>query len=59
MVVGLMGLIYLTNQAYASRVTAPLQIVEVSGGGGGSPEGTPCGPGSEDGFFCGCIGDLL
>lgn len=41
MVVGLLGLIYLTNQAYASRVTAPLQIVEVSGGGGGSPEGTP------------------
>jgi hypothetical protein len=36
-----MGLIYLTNQAYASRVTAPLQIIEVSGGGGGSPEGTP------------------
>ena len=41
MVVGLLGLVYLTNQAYASRVTAPLQIVEVSGGGGGSPEGTP------------------
>lgn len=40
MVVGLLGLIYVTNQAYASRVTAPLQIVEVSGGGG-SPEGTP------------------
>jgi hypothetical protein len=41
MIVGLMGLIYLTNQAYASRVTSPLQIIEVSGGGGGSPEGTP------------------
>ena len=41
MVVGLLGLVYVTNQAYASRVTAPLQIVEVSGGGGGSPEGTP------------------
>ena len=41
MVVGLMGVIYITNQAYASRVTAPLQIIEVSGGGGGSPEGTP------------------
>jgi hypothetical protein len=40
MVVGLMGVIYITNQAYASRVTAPLQIIEVSGGGG-SPEGTP------------------
>jgi hypothetical protein len=41
MVVGVLGLYYLTNQAYASRVTAPLQIVEVSGGGGGSPDGTP------------------
>jgi hypothetical protein len=41
MIVGLLALIYITNQAYASRVTAPLQIVEVSGGGGGSPEGTP------------------
>jgi hypothetical protein len=41
LIVGLLGLIYLTNQAFASRVTAPLQIVEVSGGGGGSPEGTP------------------
>jgi hypothetical protein len=41
MIVGLMGLIYITNQAYASRVTAPLQIIEVSGGGGGSPDGTP------------------
>ncbi len=41
LVVGLMGVIYVTNQAYASRVTSPLQIVEVSGGGGGSPDGTP------------------
>jgi hypothetical protein len=41
MIVGLLGLIYVTNQAYASRVTAPLQIVEVYGGGGGSPDGTP------------------
>ncbi len=41
MVVGLLALVYLTNQAFASRVTAPLQIVEVFGGGGGSPEGTP------------------
>ncbi len=41
LIVGLLGLIYLTNQAYASRVTSPLQIIEVSGGGGGSPEGTP------------------
>jgi len=41
LVVGWLGLIYLTNQAYASRVTAPLQIIDVFGGGGGSPEGTP------------------
>jgi hypothetical protein len=39
--VGWQYLIYITNQAYASRVTAPLTIVEVYGGGGGSPEGTP------------------
>jgi hypothetical protein len=38
-VVGWLLLIYATNQAYASRVTAPLEIVEVYGGGGGSPEG--------------------
>jgi hypothetical protein len=40
-VVGWLALIYATNQAYASRVTAPLEIIEVYGGGGGSPEGTP------------------
>jgi hypothetical protein len=41
MVVGMLYLVFLTNQEYASRVTAPLQIVEVFGGGGGSPDGTP------------------
>ena len=41
LIVGLLGLIYITTQAYASRVTAPLQIVEVNGSGGGAPEGTP------------------
>ena len=41
LVVGWLGLVYVTNQAYASRVTAPLQIIEVSGGGGGTPDGTP------------------
>ncbi|MGO9468379.1 MAG: hypothetical protein ACLQIB_18935 [Isosphaeraceae bacterium] len=41
LVVGWLGLIYITNQAYASRVTAPLQIIDVYGGGGGTPEGTP------------------
>ncbi|QEH33880.1 hypothetical protein OJF2_24120 [Aquisphaera giovannonii] len=41
MVVGLLGIVYIANQAYASRVTSPVEIIEVSGGGGGSPEGTP------------------
>jgi hypothetical protein len=41
LVVGWLAMVYLTNQAYASRVTAPLEIVDVFGGGGGSPEGTP------------------
>ncbi len=40
LVVGWLALVYVTNQAYASRVTSPLQIIEVSGGGGGSPDGT-------------------
>ncbi len=40
-VVGFLFVIYKTNQEYAARVTAPLQIVEVFGGGGGSPDGTP------------------
>ncbi|HEX8202439.1 MAG TPA: hypothetical protein VF590_18320 [Isosphaeraceae bacterium] len=40
-VVGWLALIYATSQAYASRVTAPLEIIEVEGGGGGRPEGTP------------------
>jgi hypothetical protein len=39
-VVGFLWLIYLTNRAYATRVTAPLEIIEVVGGsGGGTPEG--------------------
>jgi hypothetical protein len=39
LIAGFVGLIYLTTDAYASRVVAaPLEIVEVSGGGG-SPEG--------------------
>ena len=40
LVVGLLMLVYWTNQAFASRVTAPVEIVEVYGGGGGTPEGT-------------------
>jgi hypothetical protein len=39
-VVGWLYLIYLTNQGFAARVTSPLQIIDVFGGGGGSPEGT-------------------
>jgi len=41
LVVSWLALVYASTQAYASRVTAPLQIIEVYGGGGGSPEGTP------------------
>jgi hypothetical protein len=40
MVVGWLGLVYVSNQAYGSRVTSPISIIEVSGGGGGSPDGT-------------------
>jgi hypothetical protein len=39
LVVGWLALVYASNQAYASRATSPLQIIEV-GGGGGSPDGT-------------------
>ena len=41
LVVAWLGLIYISTQAYAARVSAPLQIIEVFGGGGGSPDGTP------------------
>jgi hypothetical protein len=39
MVVGWLALVYATTQAYASRVTSPLHIIDVEGGGGGTPEG--------------------
>jgi hypothetical protein len=39
LIAGWLFLVYQTTEAYASRVTAPLEIVEVSGSGGGSPEG--------------------
>ncbi len=39
LVFGWLMLVYATQYAYASRVAAPLEIVEVYGGGGGSPEG--------------------
>ncbi len=41
MVVGWLALVYVANQAYAARVTSPLTIIPVFGGGGGTPEGTP------------------
>jgi hypothetical protein len=41
LVVGWLGLVFASNQEYTSRVTSPLQIIEVFGGGGGSPDGTP------------------
>ncbi|APW60639.1 hypothetical protein [Paludisphaera borealis] len=41
LVVGWLGLVFASNQEYTSRVTSPLHIIEVFGGGGGSPDGTP------------------
>ncbi|RUL89589.1 hypothetical protein TsocGM_01770 [Tautonia sociabilis] len=38
-VVGWLGLIYLTNRSYARNLPAEIQIIEVFGGGGGTPEG--------------------
>jgi hypothetical protein len=40
MLLGLLALMYVVDKAnHVARVTAPLEIVEVSGGGGGSPDG--------------------
>jgi hypothetical protein len=40
LLLGWLTLMYLTNEAYrTARVTAPIEIVEVSGGGGGSEDG--------------------
>jgi hypothetical protein len=41
LVVGWMALVYVCTQAYAARVTSPVQFIEVFGGGGGSEDGTP------------------
>ena len=41
LVVGWLGLVFASNQEYTTRVTSPLHIIEVFGGGGGSPDGTP------------------
>jgi hypothetical protein len=37
--VGWLGIVFVATQAYSGRVSSPLEIVEVYGGGGGSPEG--------------------
>ncbi len=41
LVVAWLGLVYVSTHAFASRVSAPVQIIDVFGGGGGSPDGTP------------------
>jgi hypothetical protein len=40
LIVSWLGVVYVSNQAFAARVSAPLEIIDVGGGGGGSPEGT-------------------
>ncbi len=40
-VVAWLALVYWTNQSYAARVAAPIEIIEVYSGGGGTPEGEP------------------
>ncbi len=40
LVVSWLGLVYISTQAYAARVSAPVQLIDVLGGGGGSPDGT-------------------
>lgn len=39
--VGWLFLQYITNQAYAARELKPIEIIEVAGGGGGSPDVAP------------------
>jgi len=39
MVFGWLSLIAATTSAYQSRVTQPIEVIEVSGGGGGAPDG--------------------
>ncbi len=41
MAVGWLAIIYVTQKAFAAKIPARLEIVEVYGGGGGSPDGTP------------------
>ncbi len=39
-VFGWLTIIAATTSAYAKKVTAPIEVIEVEGGGGGSPDGT-------------------
>lgn len=41
LVFGFLILVQMTQAAYAGRVTAPIEVIEVYGGGGGTPDGTP------------------
>ncbi len=41
LVFGWLTLVWMTQDAYAGRVTAPIEVIDVIGGGGGSPDGTP------------------
>ena len=41
LVFGWLSLIAATTSAYQARVTRPIEVIEVSGGGGGTPDGKP------------------
>jgi hypothetical protein len=41
LVFGWLSMIAATTSAYQARVTQPIEVIEVSGGGGGTPEGKP------------------
>ena len=41
LVFGWLSIIAATTSAYQARVTQPIEVIEVSGGGGGTPEGKP------------------
>jgi hypothetical protein len=41
LVFGWLSLIAATTSAYQARVTRPIEVIEVSGGGGGAPDGKP------------------
>ena len=41
LVFGWLTIIWMAQDAYAGRVAAPIEVIEVYGGGGGTPDGTP------------------